>query len=179
MFNLKEKKEMKKIVLTMIAAVMMSATAMAQQANPNNGERRQFDPKEMVKQRTDETAKKYGLNEEQTAKLLDLNTRYMGKIGPMGGMGGMRQGQGHRQMGQRPQGAPQRSQNDTVRSERQRPQGNFGGGANREEMRKNMEAYEAELKTIMTEEQYKAYQNDSVSRRPMRRGDRPARNNNN
>jgi hypothetical protein len=173
---------MKKIVLTMIAAVMMGATAMAQQANPNNGERRQFDPQEMVKQRTEATAKKYGLNEEQTQKLLDLNTRYQGKIGPMGGMGGMRQGQGRRQMGQRPQGqAPRRAQNDSVRSERPRPQGGQGnfGGANREEMRKNMEAYEAELKTIMTEEQYKAYQNDSVSRRPMRRGDRPARNNNN
>ena len=181
---------MKKIVLTMIAAMMMGVTAMAQEANPaapNNGERRQFDPKEMIKQRTDATVQRYGLNEEQAAKLLDLNTRFQGKLPMGGGMRGMRgqggQGRGPQMGGgNRPQMAerPQRPQNDSVRGDRpQRPQGNFG--ANREEMQKNQEAYDAELKAIMTEEQYAAYKKDNENRRAqMRRGgDRPQRENNN
>lgn len=175
---------MKKILLTIVAGMMMTANVMAQEANQNNPERRQMDPKEMVKQRTEQTVKQYGLSEEQAAKLLDLNTRFMGKI-PMGPMGGQRMGQGRRpqgqmgQMGQMPQ-RPQRPQNDSVQG--RRPQmGQMGQMGNREEMRKNMETYEAELKNILTEEQYKTYRNDQQNRFQGRRGDRPRRdiNNNN
>lgn len=172
---------MKKILLTIVAGMMMTANVMAQEANQNNPERRQMDPKEMVKQRTEQTVKQYGLSEEQAAKLLDLNTRFMGKI-PMGPMGGQRMGQGRRpqgqmgQIGQMPQ-RPQRPQNDSVQG--RRPQ--MGQMSNREEMRKNMETYEAELKNILTEEQYKTYRNDQQNRFQGRRGDRPRRdiNNNN
>ena len=143
---------MKKILLTIVAGMLMTANVMAQEANQNRPERRQMDPKEMVKQRTNETVEKYKLSEEQAAKLLDLNTKFMGKI-PMGPMAGMR-GQGRR------------------------PQGQMG---NREEMRKNMEAYNAELKTILTEEQYQAYTKDQQNRFQGQRGQRPRRdiNNNN
>lgn len=174
---------MKKILLTIVAGMMMTANVMAQEANQNSAERRQMDPKEMVKQRTDQTVKQYKLNEEQAAKLLDLNTRFMGKI-PMGPMGGQRMGQGQ---GRRPQGQmgqmgqrPQRPQNDSVQG--RRPQGQMGQmGGNREDMRKNMEAYEAELKTILTEEQYQTYRKDQQNRFQGRRGERPRRdiNNNN
>jgi len=99
----------------------------------------------------------------------------------MGPMAGMR-GQGRRpqgQMGQMPQ-RPQRPQNDTVQG--RRPQmGQMGMMGNREEMRKNMEAYSAELKTILTEEQYQAYTKDQQNRFQGQRGQRPRRdiNNNN
>ena len=76
---------MKKILLTIVAGMLMTANVMAQEANQNRPERRQMDPKEMVKQRTNETVEKYKLSEEQAAKLLDLNTKFMGKI-PMGPM---------------------------------------------------------------------------------------------
>jgi hypothetical protein len=48
-------------------------------------------------------------------------------------------------------------------------------------MRKNMEAYNAELKTILTEEQYQAYTKDQQNRFQGQRGQRPRRdiNNNN
>jgi hypothetical protein len=172
--------KMKKILLTIVAGMLMTANVMAQEANQNRPERRQMDPKEMVKQRTNETVEKYKLSEEQAAKLLELNTKYMGKI-PMGPMAGMR-GQGRRpqgQMGQMPQ-RPQRPQNDTVQG--RRPQmGQMGQMGNREEMRKNMEAYSAELKTILTEEQYQAYTKDQQNRFQGQRGQRPRRdiNNNN
>ena len=146
---------MKKILLTIVAGMLMTVNVMAQEANQNRPERRQMDPKEMVKQRTNETVEKYKLSEEQAAKLLDLNTKFMGKI-PMGPMAGMR-GQGRR------------------------PQGQMGQMGNREEMRKNMEAYSAELKTILTEEQYQAYTKDQQNRFQGQRGQRPRRdiNNNN
>ena len=175
---------MKKILLTIVAGMLMTANVMAQEANQNRPERRQMDPKEMVKQRTNETVEKYKLSEEQAAKLLELNTKYMGKI-PMGPMAGMR-GQGRRpqgQMGQMPQ-RPQRPQNDTVQG--RRPQmGQMGQMGNREEMRKNMEAYNAELEKIMTQEQYAKYR-ESMGRRMgggqrgqggFGGGNRPQRNN--
>lgn len=144
--------------MTLIAAMAIGASAMAQDTNDKQ-ERKSFDPKEMIQQRTDETVKKYGLNEEQAAKLLDLNTRYAEKMGPMMG-GGPRGGKG----GQRPQTGerPQRQDGDTVKHQRRaRPE----MGGNREEMKKNFEAYDAELKTIMTEEQYNAYKKDMQNRR--------------
>lgn len=158
---------MKKIVLTMIAAMAMSLSAMAQD-EPQ--ERRQFNPEQMVKMRTDAVVQKYGLNEEQAKKLLDLNSRFIGKIGP--GMGGPR---GPRNGGPRMQGdrndRPQRP--DSLRANGQRnggPRGNFGGRFNREEMQKNMEAYNNELKTILTSEQFEAYQKDEQERRQHRNG---------
>lgn len=163
---------MKKLMLTLIAAVTLSAGAMAQETNGEKRERPQMDPKEMIQQRTNETVKKYGLNEEQAQKLLNLNTRYFQKMGPM--MGGPRGGRG----GQRPQMGerPQRQEGDTVQQPQRRPRPDFGG--NREEMRKNREAYDTELKTILTNEQYEAYKKDEQNRRPGRgnrgnRGQRP------
>ena len=137
---------MKKLVLTMIAMVTMSLSAMAQDTAQV---RRQFNPEQMAKMRTDAVVKKYGLNEEQAKKLLDLNTRFAGKIRPMGPMGGQRRG-GQRMQGDR----PQRMNPDSLRAQGQRRgQGQRGGGFNREEMQKNMEDYNNEMKAILTPEQ--------------------------
>ena len=152
---------MKKMVFAIMTALTISMSAMAQDANQEGTpQRRQFDPKEMIQRRTDGVVKRYGLNEEQAKKLLDLNTRFADKMGPRGNMQRPpRQGNrpdsmaGNRHRGERPQ----------------RGQGGPMGGPMSEEMQKNMEAYNAELKTIMTEEQYKAYTED-MKNRPQRRG---------
>jgi hypothetical protein len=68
---------MKKLVLTMIAMVTMSLSAMAQDTAQV---RRQFNPEQMAKMRTDAVVKKYGLNDDQAKKLLDLNTRFAGRF---------------------------------------------------------------------------------------------------
>lgn len=159
---------MKKLVLTMIAMVTMSLSAMAQDTAQV---RRQFNPEQMAKMRTDATVQKYGLNEEQAKKLLDLNTRFAGKIRPMGPMGGQRRG-GQRMQGDR----PQRMNPDSLRAQGQRRgQGQRGGGFNREEMQKNMEAYNNELKSILTPEQYEAYQKDEQQNRRQFNGPRRER----
>ncbi|SDG66009.1 protein of unknown function [Prevotella communis] len=159
---------MKKLVLTMIAMVTMSLGAMAQDTAQV---RRQFNPEQMAKMRTDAVVKKYGLNDDQAKKLLDLNTRFAGKIRPMGPMGGQRRG-GQRMQGDR----PQRMNPDSLRAQGQRRgQGQRGGGFNREEMQKNMEDYNNELKSILTPEQYEAYQKDEQQNRRQFNGPRRER----
>ena len=153
---------MKKLVLTMIAMVTMSLSAMAQDTAQV---RRQFNPEQMAKMRTDAVVKKYGLNDDQAKKLLDLNTRFADKIRPMGPMGGQRRG-GQRMQGDR----PQRMNPDSLRAQGQR-----GGGFNREEMQKNMEDYNNELKAILTPEQYEAYQKDEQQNRRQFNGPRRER----
>jgi hypothetical protein len=161
-------KKMKKLVLTMIAMVTMSLSAMAQDTAQV---RRQFNPEQMAKMRTDAVVKKYGLNDDQAKKLLDLNTRFAGKIRPMGPMGGQRRG-GQRMQGDR----PQRMNPDSLRAQGQRRgQGQRGGGFNREEMQKNMEDYNNELKAILTPEQYEAYQKDEQQNRRQFNGPRRER----
>lgn len=143
---------MKKVVLTMIAAVAMSFSAMAQEQNDQ--QRRQFNPEEMAKNRTEEAVKKYGLNEKQATKLLDLNKRFSDKLRPMRrDMRPGRQGGNRGQRMERP---------DSVKREGgQRPDMR----ARMEEMRKVQDEYNKELKTILTDEQFKAYEKDEQNRR--------------
>jgi len=149
---------MKKSILTILAVALMSTTAMAQDdANNNERKERKFDQTEMVKRRTEGTAKKYGLNEEQTAKLLELNQKYASSMmGPR-----MRPG--------RP-GEGRRPERDSV----DRPKPTEDMKAKMDEHRKKMEeemaAYNKELQNIMTDEQYKSYQADMQKR--MLRGPR-------
>lgn len=136
-----------------VAALMLSAQAMAQ-TNETEGAKPKIDKTEMLKRHTDRMAKTYGLDEAQTAKLLQLNTTYVGKFGPMGrpGMGRPEGGEG----------------TDSVR--RQRPS-REDMEKHMKEMRANMEAYNKELKGIMTSEQYAKYEADMknrMSRQPRR-----------
>jgi hypothetical protein len=97
--------------------------------------------------------KTYGLNEEQATKLLELNKQYAGKMGPRFGRRG-----GRPERGERPDSMKRAERPDSMKHGQRPPRpegrGNFEG------MRKTMDAYEAELKQIMTEEQFKAYTAD-------------------
>lgn len=158
---------MKKTILAIAAALMMSVNMTAQEkTTENKPERQRPDMTEMVKHRTDETVKKYGLNEEQAAKLLELNTRHMSKMGPR--RGDMRPGgrgmrpDSMRQMRQRPEGEMKEGQERPARPEMRGDRPERRG--DRQGFRQNMEEYNAELQKIMTEEQYKAYQADFEKR---------------
>ena len=146
---------MKKMILALVAAMTMTSVQAQDNNSPARGERRQFDRTEMLKQRTDETVKKYGLNEEQAAKLLELNTKYADKTGQGAGAfrggrrdGGARQGAGrggNRQRVQRAELTEEQKQNMAKQ---------------REERQQAAKAYAEELQAIMTPDQYKAYQAD-------------------
>lgn len=180
---------MKKTILAIAAALTMSLNMTAQETTTqettteSRPEMQRPDMTEMVKRRTDETVKKYGLNEEQAAKLLELNTKYMGQMGPRRGdmrPGGMREGRGMRdgrgmrpdsmrQMRPRPEGEMKEGQERPARPEMRgdRPErrgDRQGMRGDRQGFRQNMQEYNAELQKIMTEEQYKAYQEDFEKR---------------
>lgn len=151
---------MKKMVLAMMAALMMSANVMAQdgQTEASRPERRQMNQAEMIQHRTDRMVKTYGLNEEQAVKLKELNTQFAGKMGrPQGGRG-MKRGGGP--------GPRAKEGNDSLKHKGPaRP--------DMQEMRNNMEAYDAELQKILTPEQYQNYKKDMEKR--MNQGNRHPR----
>ncbi len=157
---------MKKIVLTMMAAFMMTCTAMAQEETTK--ERKQFSQTEMIQHRTQSMVKKYGLDESQAAKLMELNTKYADK---MPGRGFGQRPNGRR--GQRPDSLSrdqkgvrpaQLTKDKKFNKEQSGKRPNFA------ETKKVMDEYNAELKSIMTEEQYKAFTSDRE--KMMQRGPR-------
>ena len=143
---------MKKIVMTMVALLTMTV-AVAQ--NNENGQRRGFQrqtPEEMTNRMADQLK----LDDKQKSKVLDLNKEYesvlagpgMGRgfgRGP-GGPGGFQGGQ----QGQRPQ------LTDEQRAEMQKMM--------QERMEKRQE-YEKKLKEILTDDQFKTYQEQQQQRR--------------
>lgn len=175
---------MKKMFLA-IAAVVMSANVMAQDVKEVKPERQNFDMTEMVKKRTEETVKQLDLNEEQAAKLLELNMKFSDKMRP--GMRGQRPGmrggnpqmRGERPMmrGERPMMRGERpmvhgerpmvQKNDSLKKEGIQP-ADFQ--KMREEMQANRKAYDEELKQILTDEQYTKYKENEEKRFKERRG---------
>lgn len=154
---------MKKLILALVAVMTLTA-AQAQDDNnkQGRGERRKMDKTEMVKHRTDETVKKYGLNEQQADQLLKLNTEFADKMGP--GMGGPRGGRGQR-TGARPSFRDNgQQQADGERPELTEEQKQKMEAA-RKEREESMKQYDAKLQTILTPEQYKAYQEDAAKMR--------------
>ena len=166
---------MKTTIMAIAAAMMMSATAMAQDNQAQGQRPRRMDRTEMIKARTDYMVKEYGLNEQQAQKLQTLNTEYAEKLPMMRrqrqqGQAGQRQ-EGQAGQGQRPQRQPGDSLRRGQRGQGQRTQ------VNPEETRKNMDAYNAELEKIMTAEQYAKYKENAARRmNGQRNGNRPQRN---
>lgn len=138
---------MKKTMLILAATIMMATAASGQETQKVT--KQKFDQTEMVKNQTDRMVKNYGLNETQAAQLLEVNTKFADKMPrrPHGNRGGMR--------GQRPQ-HPDNAQQARPSEEQIQ--------ARRAEMRANIEAYQAELKKIMTSEQYEKYTSDIKKR---------------
>lgn len=135
---------MKKIILTMVA--LLSMTAMMAQNDKKEGKaHKQPTAEEMVER----MAKELNLTDDQKAKVLELNKEYKDVMrGP--GMGrGPRGGRGPRQDA------------ETGATQQQRPERPQLTDEQKAEMKKNMEKrkeYDAKLKNILTEDQYKKLQ---------------------
>lgn len=152
---------MKKYMFTMIAALLMSSAAFAQNDKKECKCGDQKDKKEMVQHRTDKMVKKYALDEKQAAQLLELNTKYAGKMEPRGhrphpgGKGGKKV---EKKTDAETGATAQQPQ------ERKRPEITEEQKAKFEAMRKEAEAtrkaYDAELEKILTADQFQQYQAD-------------------
>ena len=149
---------MKKIVMTMIALLTMTA-AVAQ--NNENGQRRfqRPTPEDMTNRMADQLK----LDDKQKSKVLDLNKEYESVL-----MGGMGRGFGRGQGGPGGQGGFQGGQQG------QRPQLT---DEQRAEMQKQMQQrqekrqeYEKKLKEILNDDQFKTYQEQQQQQRRGRGG---------
>ena len=145
---------MKQMIMTLMAAVMVSTAAVAQDKDCNKPSEDNNRKQEMVKHRTDKMVEDYQLNDKQAKKLLELNTAYADKMRPPHhghhGPHGMR--------GQRPE-----PPKDEMKGERpEPPKGDRQD--RRKEMAETMKAYDAELQKIMTTEQYEKYKADMQQR---------------
>ena len=120
----------------------------------------------MVKHRTDETVKRYNLNDKQAKQLLELNNKYADKMGPRPPHHGHKGGPGRPPKdkkdakGQRPE-PPKDGKRPTPPQDGKRQE-------HRKQMEETMKAYDAELQKIMTAEQFKSYQADMKKRREHR-----------
>ena len=141
---------MKKIFVTMMAALLVSTSAMAQQQENQQRPERKFDKTEMIKHRTDETVSRYKLSDKQAKQLLELNTKYADKMGPRGP---------HRH-GHHGAGRPPMPPKDDKAQRPDPPKDDSKMQERRKEMEATMKAYDAELKKIMIEAQYQSYQAD-------------------
>ena len=155
---------MKKIVLMMVALLSMTAVQAQESDKQQFRAPKQMTPEEM----TERMGNELKLTDEQKTKVLALNKEYEKVIaGP-----GMR----------RPR--PQKTDGEsgaTAQNDQKRPERPQMTDEQREEMKQRMEKrqeYEKKLKEILTEDQYKKYQESRPRRgfgggRPGGRGPRP------
>ena len=140
---------MKKVILTLVA--LLSMTAMQAQNNDNN--ERKAPKKPTPEEMTDRMAKMLKLDDGQKAKVLELNKKFEGTLnGP--GMRGPRPHKGE-DMGE---GAKPDAQTGATQQRPERPQLTDEQRAEMEKFRTQREAYNTQLKTILTEEQFNKYQ---------------------
>ena len=149
---------MKQMIMTLLAAVMVSTAAVAQDKDSNKPSVDNNRKQEMVKHRTDKMVEDYQLNDKQAKKLLELNTEYADKMRPRHhGHHGHHGPHGMR--GERPE--PPKAD---MKGERPEPP-KADRQEHHKEMAETMKAYDAELQKIMTKEQYEKYKADMQQRR--------------
>lgn len=150
LLTLKTKTIMKKTIIITMAALMLGIVANAQGHRgswQDRPQRERPDEATMIQERTDRMAEKYGLDEAQKAKLLELNKEYSFRMErPEGRM--------HERMRQKP------ALDEKKKLEFE---------ARMKEMQSRREAYEEALKGILTEDQYQAYKKDQEHRKGRRR----------
>ncbi|MBQ9356977.1 MAG: DUF4890 domain-containing protein [Prevotella sp.] len=163
---------MKKIVMAIAALFIASASIMAQNSNDQQGPQQppQMDRTQMIQQHTQQMVTEYGLSAEQAQQLLQLNTEFADRI-PMffrpGPRGGQRPDSLQRApRGQRPQQGARRGGQRQARPDSLGRRGPNGGRPqmDRQQMQQNMEAYNQQLQTIMTAEQYAQFQQNQQQR---------------
>lgn len=141
---------MKKIVMTMVALLTMTA-AVAQ--NNENGQRPEF-KKPTPEEMTNRMAENLKLDDKQKSKVLALNKEYESVLGGPGMGRGFGRGMGR---GPRPDGETGASQNNDQQRP-QRPQMTEEQRAQMQQMMEKRQEYDKKLKDILTDDQYKTYQ---------------------
>ena len=170
---------MKKLVLFSAAALVMGTVAFAQPGP--QGPKPEFNQEEATQKKTEMMAEKYGLDESQQAKLLELNTEYAEVLAPQGGhrrgpgMGPGPEGPQGPEMGPRPEGPQEKpelteEQKEELKAKMEEKKAEMEAAkaefeAKMAERKEKIEAYEAELKSLLGDEQFEQYKKDQEHRR--------------
>ncbi|MBQ8061912.1 MAG: DUF4890 domain-containing protein [Bacteroidales bacterium] len=159
-----------KRTLLIATALLLSVGAFAQE---NRQGFQRPDEATMIKMRTERMAQQLGLDEAQTAKLLELNQKYPNAM--MGGPGGPGMGRPSREARDEQNATDENANGKKVKKAKKAKKAEKAEGETNDresrmkEMQASMEAYETELKGILTEEQFKTWQ-ENRNRRPEGRG---------
>lgn len=161
---------MKKTLLVVTAALLLCVSAFAQWENRGQGFQRP-DEATLIKMRTDWMVRELGLNETQAEKLLELNQKYPNALRP--GQGGPGMGRARRE---RPEEAnvgqegneTEKATGKEARKARKAKKDKEAEGQV-DEMQAAREAYENELKEILTEDQFKTWK-ENMNRRQQGQG---------
>lgn len=168
---------MKKIVMTMVALLAMTA-AVAQQSD-NNKERKAF-KKPTPEEMTTRMAKDLNLTDAQKTKVQALNKEYEQVLGGPG-MRGPRPDKGDGKSGDKKKGDVKKKKTD-ANTEATAQDGKRDGkrpeltDAQKQEMKQHKakrKEYDAKLKQILTDDQYKSYQQQHRRGHRGPRGQRP------
>lgn len=162
---------MKKYLLAFV--LLFSLSNLCVMAQENNAQKK-MDKSEFIQKQTERMAERYGLDENQTKELLNLNTQYsdiifMGRrVGPRKGM---RRNGGMNRDSLRVRERPSKEQIEEMMKNRTAEREAYKG-----ELKKMMEnravkreEYKSGLKKIMTDAQYSKYEEDMknmMQRRP-------------
>lgn len=173
-------------MLALAAAFVLSSGAFAQGCCKKKEGANASDNTDMAKKRTEKMAERYGLNDEQKAKVLQINTEFFAKYGKKQGCC---KDKGEQKSCDGKSGATASSCNkgktgdakeakkcdkrvgDTCAKDGKKCDKAQGGCQNKcdnekskEQVKADVAKYKADLKKVLTKEQYEKYENDIKER---------------
>lgn len=164
---------MKKIIMTLIATLLMGGMVMAQSEQRG---KKVVEPKERAERMTERMAKEYSLNDKQKAQLLEANLILVEKVGnrPMQPRHQrMKQDAGNKECAcccacsQKARHKSEASRgNKKNLTDAERTQRKVEMQKRHEEMKEVSDAYDAQLKKILTKQQYEEYTKKKNEKRP-------------
>lgn len=173
-------------MLALSAAFVLSSGAFAQDCCKKKAGANASDNTDMAKKRTEKMAERYGLNDEQKAKVLQINTEFFAKYGKKHGCcknkGEQKSCDGKSgattQAGEKAKSSDAKdakkcdkrvgdtcSKDGKKCDKKQEGCGNkCGDEKSKEQIKADVAKYKADLKKVLTKEQYEKYENDIKER---------------
>ena len=159
---------MKKMMFSLLAMLMFYSTAFAQGCCKKDGEKKDVCKSDFAQKRTEQMVERYGLNSDQKAKLLAVNTAFFEKYGKKCN-GCPNKDQANKDCCGKKEEAKQCCCNKKECS-REAPGNSKCNQSicekenNKEQVKADVAKYKSDLKQIFTKEQYEKYENDIKER---------------
>lgn len=156
------------MMFSLLAMLMFYSTAFAQGCCKKDGEKKDVCKSDFAQKRTEQMVERYGLNSDQKAKLLAVNTAFFEKYGKKCN-GCPNKDQANKDCCGKKEEAKQCCSNKKECS-REAPGNSKCNQSicekenNKEQVKADVAKYKSDLKQIFTKEQYEKYENDIKER---------------